>query len=120
MEPESIRPGLILRVINSHGLGAPLRALATVETVGTSPAGDWLCTVRYHDKTQTKRGRMFRSHLWAVDLGCFEVASTGSEIVKDEAEAKASAKRTATVLPTRLQLALPLEESESNYITGKN
>jgi len=75
MNPNDIRPGLILRVINPHGLGAPLKALATVETVGTSPPGDWLCTVRYHDKRQTKRGRLYRSHLWAGDVGRFEIVT---------------------------------------------
>jgi hypothetical protein len=84
MKPEAIHPGIVLRVINSHDLGAPSRALATVETVGTSPAGDWLCTVRYHDKRDTRGGRLYRSHLWAVDLGCFEAVLTGSEVVKEE------------------------------------
>src|SRR5687768_18125617 len=43
---------------NSHGLGAPLRVLVTVETVEQSQSGDWLCTIRYQGKRQTKRGRM--------------------------------------------------------------
>ena len=54
LNPADIHPGVVLRVTNSHGLGAPRGTLATVETVGTSPAGDWLCTLRYHDKRETR------------------------------------------------------------------
>lgn len=50
MKQADIRPGLLLRVINSHGINAPLRSLATVETIERSNAGDWFCTIRYHGK----------------------------------------------------------------------
>jgi hypothetical protein len=77
MKPADIRLGLLLRVINSHGLGAPLQSLATVETIEKPLSGYWYCTIRYHDKRQTKRDRLYRSHLWASDLGCFEIVKDG-------------------------------------------
>ena len=50
MKQADIRPGLLLLVINSHGINAPLRSLTTVETIERSNAGDWFCTIRYHGK----------------------------------------------------------------------
>lgn len=55
MKKQEIRAGVVLRVINSHGIGAPRHALAMVETVETARSGDWLCTIRYHEQRKGKR-----------------------------------------------------------------
>jgi hypothetical protein len=63
--PQDISPYVVLRVISSHGFGAPVGSLATVKTVETSRSGDWL---EYYDRRQPKYGtRLYRSHLWASD-----------------------------------------------------
>jgi hypothetical protein len=36
LDPDDMHHGVVLRVINSHGLGAPVGSLATVQTVETS------------------------------------------------------------------------------------
>jgi hypothetical protein len=77
---EDIHPGLLLRVIAPHGLGAPLYTIATVESVDTSASGDWFCIVRYHNKRSTKHGtRLYLSHLWESDLGRFEIVTDQKE-----------------------------------------
>lgn len=107
MNPDDIHPGLLLRVIKPQGINAPLRALATVETIERSDSGHWFCTIRYHDQKSTKRGRLYRSHLWASDLGCFEVVKeqqqpVGNTISKTEATREAK----------RAQLSLPFGSDE--------
>lgn len=112
MNPEDIRPGLVLCVISSDGLGAPLHTLATVESVDTSASGEWYCKVSYHDKRSSqRRTRLYRSHLWASDLGRFE-------IVPDE---KAGLSRSRNKNQTRLtliQLSLPFQENDDNFIAA--
>jgi hypothetical protein len=109
MNPDNIHPSLLLGVINPNGLGAPRGTLATVEAVETSPAGDWLCTVRYHEKTQTKRGRLYRSHLWEVDLGCFEIVTVDAAAAIAIANKRATTARNAA----RLQLQLPFDDGDT-------
>jgi len=109
-----IRPGLVLRVISPHGLGAARGTLAMVETVGTSPAGDWCCTIRYHEKTQTKRGRLYRSHLWAVDLGCFEVVKDDRQ--EQQPASNSISKAAAARAARRAQLSLPFEEQDAENV----
>src|SRR5262249_39778020 len=105
MRPEVIRPGLILRVISSHGLGAPVGSLAQVKSVGTSPSGDWVCHVRYLNKRPVNhRTRLYRSHLWASDLGRFE-------IVTEYAFSDHWRVRNKRLL----QLRLPFEEQETMH-----
>jgi hypothetical protein len=72
---QDISSGVLLRANDPHGLGAPPSAIATVETVETSRSGDWFCTIRYHDPRQAKRQYLYRSHLWDVDLGRFEIVT---------------------------------------------
>jgi hypothetical protein len=80
MTPKDIHPGLVLRVVWSYGLGTHRHALATIVSVETSPAGDWYCVVRYHDTRQPRQGtRLYRSHLWAVDLGRLEIVKGWTE-----------------------------------------
>lgn len=82
MTLEEIRPGLILRVINSHGLGAPVGSLTTVKAVETSRSGDWVCIVEYNDKRQPRHGtRLYRSHLWESDLRRFEIVNETEKVV---------------------------------------
>ena len=110
MKPTDIHPGLVLHVINSHGLGAPRGTLATTEIVGTSSAGDWLYTIRYHDKRDTRGGRLYRSHLWAVDLGCFEVA-----VKEEQRPAYIGISKTAAIRAAkRAQLSLPFEDERED------
>ncbi len=76
-------PGLVLRVVSSHGLGAPVGSLATVQTVETSRSGEWLCIVEYHDRRQPRQGtRLYRSHLWANDLGRFEIVKDVMPVIE--------------------------------------
>jgi hypothetical protein len=55
----------MLRVISSHGLGAPVGSLATVKAE-TSRSGDWVCIVEYHDMRQSAVN---------TDLGRFEIVT---------------------------------------------
>jgi hypothetical protein len=117
LKPSDILPGLVLRVISSHGLGAPVGSLATVKTIETSRSGDWLCVVEYHDKRAPKHGtRLYRSHLWERDLGRFEIVTedTTSGRVKERRKGP-----TAGQSQTRIQLALPFPPvSGDNYISS--
>jgi hypothetical protein len=69
-----------------------------------------LCTIQYHEKRETKRGRLYRSYLWVKDLGCFEM-------VKDDAAAAAAIAnkpvRTARNAAARLPLHLPFDDSDT-------
>ena len=113
MKPSDIHPGLLLRVINSHGLGAPVGTLATVESVETSLSGEWLCLVQYHDERSPKQGtRLYRSHLWASDLGRFEIVTPD-----DAGRGRIGEARTAVDRPSRIQLDLPFNEGD--YITAR-
>ena len=112
MNPEDIRPGLVLRVISSDGLGAPLHTLATVESVDTSASGDWYCKVSYHDKRSSqRRTRLYRSHLWASDLGRFE-------IVPDEKAGISRSKNKNKTRLTLIQLSLPFHQDDDNFIAA--
>jgi hypothetical protein len=68
-----------------------------------------MCTVRYHDKKETKRGLLYRSHLWKADLGCFEVVKDGEQRRRlvGNTISKAAAIRAAK----RAQLRLPLDDA---------
>jgi hypothetical protein len=104
MKSVDIHPSVILRVINSHGLGAPVGSLARVKSVETAPSGDWLCIVEYQHKKPPKHGtRLYRSHLWASDLGRFD-------IVTDHNAASHQRKTMAGTVSKRLQLRLPFDE----------
>jgi hypothetical protein len=52
---------IVLRLINPHGLGARRARLVMVQRFHLT-AGDWLCTVRYHDKREARGGRLCRSN----------------------------------------------------------
>jgi hypothetical protein len=108
MKKDDIRTAITLRVISSHGLGAPVGSLATVQSVETSRAGDWLCIVEYHDKKQPKHGtRLYRTHLWVVDLGRFEIVTDTAHDNHPGRKARACGE----VIPQRpQQLGLPFEE----------
>jgi hypothetical protein len=115
LTPVDIHPGLILRVISSHGLGAPVGSLAKVESVETSRSGDWVCHVRKLDKRPVNhRTRLYRSHLWASDLGRFEVVREATGRSGRTREGKRTAEQSGT---TRIQLALPFP-SEADYISS--
>src|SRR5262245_35662338 len=87
IKSDDIRPGLILRVISSHELGAPVGSLATVKSVETSRLGDWLGIVQYTHKRVPRQGtRLYRSHLWESHLERFE-------IVKELGEARVKTQR---------------------------
>jgi hypothetical protein len=106
LTPEDIHPGLILRVINSHGINVPLRSLATVETIEHSNSGDWFCTIRYHGKRLSqRRQRLYRSHLWASDLGCFEVVKEQQQ--EQQPVGNTISKTETTREAKRAQLSLP-------------
>ena len=109
MNPENIRPGLVLRVISSDGLDATLHTLATVKSVDTSASGDWFCTVSYHDKRSSQRRT--RSHLWASDLGRFEI------MPDEKAGISRSRNKDQTRLPL-IQLALPFQQDDDNFIAS--
>jgi hypothetical protein len=107
MKPDDIRVGLILRVINSHGLGAPVGSLATVKAIETSRSGDWVAIVEYRDIRQPTHGtRLYRSHLWANDLGRFEIVRNLQRAVAHQVS-KAVARQEAK----RAQLRLPFDAS---------
>ena len=110
MTKEDIRPGVILRVVTSRGIGAPRHAVATVETVDTSPSGDWLCTIRYHEQRQGKRQHLYRSHLWQADLGRFEIVTDLS--TADQLPSRRGRNPFKAVTP-RLQLDLPFQENDA-------
>jgi hypothetical protein len=103
LSPSDIRPGVLLRVISSHGLGAPVGAVATVKAIETSRSGDWLAIINYHDTRQPTHGtRLYRSHLWASDLGRFEIVNDVRTAVAKQiskAEAKREAKGAQLMLP---------------------
>jgi hypothetical protein len=106
LKPSGIFPGLVLRVISSHGLGAPIGSLATVKAIETSRSGDWVAIVKYHDTRQPTHGtRLYRSHLWANDLGRFEIVEDLQRAVTNQIS-KAEARREAK----RAQLRLPFGE----------
>jgi hypothetical protein len=68
--------------------------------------------IRYHDKRASqRRERLYRSHLWAVDLGCFEVAATRGR----------QTRVTTQQQPPRIQLSLPFEDDGAGgtYISGR-
>jgi hypothetical protein len=112
VKSSDIHPGLVLRVISSHGLGAPVGSLATVESVETSRSGDWVCHVRYLDKRPVNhRTRLYRSHLWLSDLGRFE-------IVKPDAASKPKMRKTPAATPIRVQLRLPFDQDGIWIKTG--
>jgi hypothetical protein len=103
---KEIQPGTILRVISSHGLGAPRGSVATVKSIETSHSGDWLAVIEYKDVRQPTHGtRLYRSHLWAADLGRFEIVTDMQRAVSNQVS-KAEARRAAK----RAQLGLPFEE----------
>jgi hypothetical protein len=105
--PAHIHPGLVLRVISSHGLGAPLHSLATVQSVETSLSGDWVCIVEYHVKRPPRKGtRLYRSHLWSSDLNRFEIV-TGH--IKSPPGRRKGKKNRFGTLAARLQLELPFD-----------
>ena len=106
LNPEDIHPALVLRLINSHTLGAPVGALATVQTVEQSLAGNWMCTVTWQDMKALQRGPLLRSYLWAVDLTCFEIVNDLQRAVAKQVT-KAESMREAK----RAQLRLPFEDS---------
>jgi hypothetical protein len=102
MHPDDIRPGLVLRVISSHGLGAPVGSLARVESVEASRSGDWVCHVRYLDKRAVSHGtRLYRSHLWISDLGRFEIVTDNASTIHRKT------KEPLVVISKRIQLRLP-------------
>ena len=102
--PDDIHVGVTLRVVSSRGLGAPVGSLATVKAVETSRSGDWLCLVEYQDRQQPKqRTRLYRSHLWANDLGRFEIVS---QAALPRPEASRGMRR------AQIQLRLPFDEVE--------
>jgi hypothetical protein len=106
--PAHIHPGLVLRVISSHGLGAPLHSLATVQSVDTSLSGDWVCIVEYHDRRPPRQGtRLYRSHLWASDLARFEIVT--EQQLKSSPGVRKGKKDRFGHLATRLQLELPFD-----------
>jgi hypothetical protein len=108
--PNDIHPGLLLRVITSHGLGAPVGSLATVKAIETSRSGDWMAIIAYHDTRQPTHGtRLYRSHLWAVDLGRFEIVKDLQRAVGNLVS-KAEAARAAK----RAQLRLPFVDEDSS------
>jgi hypothetical protein len=108
LKPADIRPGLILRVISSHGLGAPVVSLATVKSIETSRSGDWMAIIEYHDTRQPTHGtRLYRSHLWAYDLGRFEIVKN-----VQRAGAKLLSKAEARWEVQRAQLSLPFDQEE--------
>ena len=109
LQPAEIHPGLVLRVISSHGLGAPVGSLASVKAIGTSPSGDWVCIIEYDQRRPPKHGtRLYRSHLWASDLGRFEMVKDVHRAVVPQVS-KAEARREAK----RAQLRLPFEDEEN-------
>jgi hypothetical protein len=102
LKPDDIRPGVVLRVISSHGLGAPAGSLATVKAIEISRSGDWMAVIEYHDTRQPTHGtRLYRSHLWALDLGRFEIVKNVQRTV-----GKMVSKAEATREAKRAQLAL--------------
>ncbi len=95
---------------SSHGLGAPVGSLATVQTVETSRSSEWLCIVEYHDRRQPRQGtRLYRSHLWANDLGRFEIVKDVMPVI----EAKITGSATRTKTWTQLSLPFPQIELKS-------
>ncbi|HKO29859.1 MAG TPA: hypothetical protein VJU54_01875, partial [Nitrospiraceae bacterium] len=71
-----------------------------------------------HDKRTSKHGtRFYRPHLWASDVGRFEV-------VKDEGKQegttalKPSSKRVAALAPSRIQMTLPFDDVGGDYVRG--
>ena len=114
MKPDDIRPGLVLRVVHSLGIAAPVGCLATVERVGmqeTRSGKWWYFTVNYHQQRSTKqRQRMYRRNLWERDLKCFELVRRDEKIAKSKRRDKLSSKTAATLLAKRLQMNLPLPE----------
>jgi hypothetical protein len=107
--PEYIHPGLLLRVISSHGLGAPRGSLATVQTVGTSESGDWLCTVTYHGKRSPRQGtRLYRSHLWELDLNRFEIVTN-----EPESRPTRRPRKKQSIAGSRVQLPLPFSDEDT-------
>jgi hypothetical protein len=103
MKPVDIRPGVVIRVIASHGLGAPVGSLATVKAIETSRSGDWLCIVQYHDTKPPRQGtRLYRSHLWVSDLGRFEIVKDATSI---------SITTNPNSRQRRIQLLLPFDDA---------
>jgi hypothetical protein len=99
MKPFDMNPGLVLRVISSHGLGAPVGSLATVKAIKISRSGDWMAVIEYHDTRQPTHGtRLYRSHLWTADLGRFEIVTDVQRAVANQTS-KAQAKRMQLRLP---------------------
>lgn len=111
--PSDIQSGVLLRVINSHSIGAPVGSLATVQTVEQSLAGDWLCTITWHEVEALERRAILRSYLWAVDLSCFEIVHDVQRAVAKQVT-KAEARRQAKLA----QIKLPFTDEGTRYEAG--
>ena len=109
MQPDEIRPGLVLRVI-SHGIGAPVGSLATVKAIETSRSGDWVAVIEYHDTSRQPRHgtRFYRPHVWTNDLAYLEIVKDVRRVLE-----KPPSKAEALRMVKRAQLKLPLFEDES-------
>lgn len=122
MTPSDLRPGLILRCINAHGIGAHMGAIATVEAVEVrQPSGNWVCTIRYDRKRITKRVRFYRSFLWDGDLGCFEIVTDlntiADELYDDELASRRNSRKRDPFrpVPPRIQLDLPFSDDDDSW-----
>lgn len=106
IKAEEIHPGLILRVISSHGLGAPVGSLATVKTIETSRSGDWMAVIEYHDARSRHKGHgCFGRICGPQTLGRFEIVRDVQRTVAKQVS-KAEAMREAR----RAQLRLPFSD----------
>ena len=115
LTPSDTRRGLVLRVVRSLGIAAPVGCLATVERVGmheTRSGQWWYFTVRYHQQRRSpkQRQRMYRRNLWERDLKCFELVSREEKAAKSKRRDTLSSKTAATLMANRRQMKLPLPE----------
>ena len=70
-----IRPGIVLRVIDPQAWALHIMPLRQLRLWKRNARGDCSLRSQYHESRQTKLPHFYRSHLWEVDLGRFEIVT---------------------------------------------
>lgn len=109
MKREEVRTGQVLRVV-AEGLGTPLGALATIDSIDTTPNNTFCINLTYHEKRPSKRGYLYRSCLWEADFGLVEIVEAQSGSSNHGSAAKRRMEK-ATI--KRRQMTLPFENAKA-------
>jgi hypothetical protein len=76
----------------------------------------WMCTIRYHEKKESSRPRLYRSHLWKTDLACFEIVrDVQTAVAKQVSKAEAKRERERRNSGCCSQRMIPVDMSKAKY-----